>query len=666
MPCSNLLRRIVLILALLWLPTAILAGGFSLPGSVKLPDIPKVGASIPGLEGLLGDDTPVSTSFADAATEIPYLDAYSPEQPLPLEAMKKDSSGCFALRAGTYSFDAQSYCLHAGTYGPSKGDGYLYAPLKGSKAEVIRNIIEQSSNHPEIPQQNVQTLIWGIEARTKISEMSPEVQDAAKALLSKKQIASLNGGAFGVIPENQLTAILSKATEPVRKAMEFENAFREKLCNPSLSFPELEKVAVLTGDPPPNKDARVVPSMRWSYSPDGYFIRFKPHRYQATYFEVSCPDHYSIKRDDRGRITEMSDSQQNIIGIAYDDGIAPAAIAGDDGVKAYALSSIKFTSSVTRNGKPVEREWKNAGWMMAGIPSGKGKPEQGTGRFSGLKARYDMAVSLGKEFANATDKARRSLDRKKSLPTSTEDMNDMMDLSHLNAAISEVIATDAKTDAVIAWQAQEAIGAWQYVFKRSVNGDEVLVSALPEALIGLGVVGKTLSGDDVSQVTPLNPGKNVATPSDTGRQRLEQSSRSTGDKSATGSDGDNAIMKWFRDRMRDCGLDVTDEGGANGAQNGDSRTHGRHATSGSSSRRGGQSRFMALSFAPSASSAPANDPWDLVSATISQRDGQTVVGLRFTDTKSGRIVHLGKARANGDGEDVLNSTFGKAVKNAGL
>lgn len=428
-------------------------------------------------------------------------------------------------------------------------------------------------------------------------------------------------------------------------------------------------MAVLTGDPPRDKNAREVPSMRWSYNPDGYFIRFKPHRYQATYFEVICPDRHTITRDDKGRITKISDSQQNIIHIAYDDTAAPIAITGDDAVKASALSSVKFTSTVTRNGNPVEREWKNSGWVMVGVPGGKGKPDQGSGRFSGLKARYDTAVSLNKEFADEIGKARRSVGSKKSLPAVADYMGDMVDLSHLNAAISEVVASDVKDDAIVAWQAQEVIGAWQYTFKRSVNGEGVEVAALPDALIGLGVIGKTLKGDDVSQVTPLNPSRNVATPSDTGRQRLSQSSRGTGDKSAMGNDGNdnsNWFMDWVHDKMRDWGLDVTTAG--DGAESGNSRASGHLSSISSSSRTGGHSSLMALSFTPSAGSAsmPSADPWDLVSVTISQSDSQTVVGVRFTDTKTGRIVHLGKARAQGGGDDVRNATLDKAVKNAGL
>ncbi len=664
--CSNLFRRIVMISALLAMQTAAMAA-FGLPGGIKVPDVPKIGGgiSIPGLDGLLGnDEAPISTGFADAVTEIPFLDTYEPEQPLPLEAVDKDSSGGWSLRPGTYSFDAQSYCLHAGTHGPSKGEGYLYAPLRGSKADIIRAVVEQSANHPEIRETHVQQLIWGIEARTKLSEMPQEIRTAASSLLTEKQIASLDKGTFGVIPNNQLAPYLSKVTEPVRKALEFENAFRAKLCNPKLPFGELEKVAVLTGDLPRDKNARVVPSMRWSYNPDGYFIRFKPHWYAATYFEVSCPDRHSIVRDDRGRITEISDSQENIIRIAYDDGIAPTMITGDDAVKAYAISSIKFTSSVTRNDIPVEREWKNTGWVLVGLPNGKGTPEQGGGRISGLKGRYDEAVSLGKEFADTTGKARRSLDLKKPSPFAAANMTDMIDLSHLNAAISEAVAADAKDDAVVAWQAQEIIGAWQYVFKRSVNGDQVLVSGLPQALIGLGVIGKTLKGDDV---TPLNPSKNVATPSETGRQRLEQSSRSTSDNSATGSENnDNWFMAWVRSKMQDWGFDVSSEGTSNGAQNGDSRGHARRTTTSSSSKRGGHSKFMSLSFTANTSSAPSQSPWDMVTVTVSHVDGQTVVGVRFTDTKSGRIVHLGKARAIGESANVRNSALDLAVKNAGL
>ena len=63
--------------------------------------------------------------------------------------------GCFSRSdPGRNQFQAASYCLHAGTHGPGRGDGYLYAPLEGSRSGVIRAILQGSVGHPELPQQD--------------------------------------------------------------------------------------------------------------------------------------------------------------------------------------------------------------------------------------------------------------------------------------------------------------------------------------------------------------------------------------------------------------------------------------------------------------------------------------------------------------------------------
>ena len=67
--------------------------------------------------------------------------------------------------------NAQSYCLHAGTHGPSKGEGYVLAPLLGPKQVAVAAILMKSGWHPEIAQHDILVLIWGILARSKVSEI---------------------------------------------------------------------------------------------------------------------------------------------------------------------------------------------------------------------------------------------------------------------------------------------------------------------------------------------------------------------------------------------------------------------------------------------------------------------------------------------------------------
>src|SRR3990172_12957550 len=129
---------------------------------------------IPGLDIGLKQDSPITTSFDDALTSVPYLDDYPPRRVFPVCEMPAGPNDGYIVQPGVYRMEVWSYCLHAGTYGPSKGDGYLLAPLKGKRAKIIQAILDRSVDHPDIEQHDIQTLIWAILARTKISEMSPE------------------------------------------------------------------------------------------------------------------------------------------------------------------------------------------------------------------------------------------------------------------------------------------------------------------------------------------------------------------------------------------------------------------------------------------------------------------------------------------------------------
>src|SRR2546428_1745196 len=117
----------------------------------KLPKIPGL-EKIPGLDKILGNEPPITTSLADALTEVAFLDNFTPEFPLPLGTAPRTKEGEYKLRPGAYRYEAQSYCLHAGTHAPGRGEGYLYAPLRGPRAPIIRNLLRRSVQHPEIHQ----------------------------------------------------------------------------------------------------------------------------------------------------------------------------------------------------------------------------------------------------------------------------------------------------------------------------------------------------------------------------------------------------------------------------------------------------------------------------------------------------------------------------------
>ncbi|HEY1801301.1 MAG TPA: hypothetical protein VGG46_10245 [Terriglobales bacterium] len=263
---------------------------FCAPAVAQFPrfSIPKIslGNDIPF--DLMGKQ-PISTSFADTDQEVSLPDSFSPQTYTPLASMNVGPHGGYLLQPGAYEAVVESFCLHAGTHGPSSGDGYLYAPLKGAKAEIIQSILRGVAQHRDVPQPQIQTLIWAIEARAKLENLSPTLQLVAAELLTKKELLDLNGGALGLVPGAVWDKALQSAPPEARNLLQVEAEIRSKLASADSSFADIEKIAILAG--PANHDGISVPRGRWASHPGGFFVRYLPDGYTKMKIQVYVPAH---------------------------------------------------------------------------------------------------------------------------------------------------------------------------------------------------------------------------------------------------------------------------------------------------------------------------------------------------------------------------------------
>jgi hypothetical protein len=463
---------------------------FHLPKN--LPKIPGLDR-IPGLDKLLGKEPPVTTSLADAVTEVAFLDNFSPEFPLPLGSAPRTAEGDYRLRPGAYHYTAQTYCLHAGTFGPGRGEGYLYAPLRGQRAQIIRNILRHSVQHPEIKQHDIQVLIWSILARTKPTEMQPELQRVAAELLTPKELFDLNGGALGVLPDSVKQKALEQAPESLRRVLEAENRIRDLVTRANTSFADIERVAVLAGEPPAEPGDRAdLPRQRWSYHPAGYFVRFDPNGYPRTTVDVYVPEFFQIMRDDAGRITRLSDQYGYRIETTYApsrQNIAAGSLRGSE------FLSVRFIDGL--NGKNAAK-WEKSGWVLSG-PAGEGSGVAGeTLRMTDISSRIVVTQQRKAEFGKI-------LDRKKSGA-----LQQLLDLAGYYDAVNALAGKDPK----VARYPNLVLRAWQAAFV----GSHTAASSSMASASG--------ASDDISgNNSDFDPSGNVAVPGQTGRQRLSQSSR---------------------------------------------------------------------------------------------------------------------------------------------
>ncbi|MBF2063530.1 MAG: hypothetical protein IGS39_03720 [Calothrix sp. C42_A2020_038] len=260
--------------------------------SIPVPSIPTPSLPIPDVRKLLEGEPPISTSFADAGKQNTIPDNFPTKTFKPLTDLPRGHKGGFLLRPGFFELLVQSYCLRPGTYGPSKGRGYLNAPLKGSKAKIVRKILQNSVLYPEISQKDIQVLLWAIIARTKVSDMQPRIQKVAAKLLTGDEIFQLNGGALGLIPPQAFAQATASLPSSVRKVLEAEASIRKMLTQSGgTSFQELERIAVLVGELP--REGTEVPSQRWSLHPQGFYVRYLPSGYSKTLIQVYVPENFN-------------------------------------------------------------------------------------------------------------------------------------------------------------------------------------------------------------------------------------------------------------------------------------------------------------------------------------------------------------------------------------
>jgi len=298
----------------------------------------------------LEEDDPITTSLDDAVTEIPFLDDFEPAYFLPMGELPRGPGGYFLLMPGAFEIEWETFCLHAGTHGPGHGDGYLYAPLKGPKASIIKHLMENSRFHWEIPQRDLQVLIWAILARTKISDMDPHMQQTAATLLTDNEVAELEGFALDTVKTELFERAFGELPPTVQRIMQAKAELRNSLTSGSYTYSQLENIAVLPGDAPWTEDSRDVPAGRWSFHPDGYFVRYFPHGYPTTLIQVSVPDLCTIGRDANGDIMYLEDAWGNTLEIIDIPTLTTFTFTGPDPDNPREPISGTWTASSTPSG----------------------------------------------------------------------------------------------------------------------------------------------------------------------------------------------------------------------------------------------------------------------------------------------------------------------------
>ncbi len=197
----------------------------------------------------------------------------------------------YVLKPGYYELKLKSFCLKAGTYAPSKGDGYLYAPLKGPKEEIVDKLVKNWANHPEIKQSDVQALLWAIIAKANFKNLGPELQLVASKLLTPKDLLALSKMGLDFIPQSMMSDVKNSLPKSVQMVLDAENKIRQAFNSSSYSYTELEKYAMLAGI---NSEKSEIEYGTWGLHPNGFWISYRPSGYSHMTVRIYVPDTLKI------------------------------------------------------------------------------------------------------------------------------------------------------------------------------------------------------------------------------------------------------------------------------------------------------------------------------------------------------------------------------------
>ncbi len=505
---------LVLLAAFVLMASAGAIAQFRLP-QPRVPDVgdivrDQLDLRIPDLRRILDEPPALSSSFDDAVTGVPFLDDLDPVVTAPMCQLPFSGDGAFIVALpGMYELRARSYCLHAGTHGPGSGEGYLYAPLQGKLADVIQSVLDQSMVHPEVAQDRVQSLIWAIEAHARVSDMSPELREAADVLLTREQIHRLNGGALGMIPDELFDQAFVDVPDEVRMVLEAQARLRERLQQEVYDFEALENIAVLAGEPE-DEGGAVVPRGRWSWTPDGFFVRYFPHSYPDTTIQLYAPEAFSVVTDAAGRISEIVNRYGGTIQAFYADA-EPAAAGG--GVTAHRLASLRL---VTPTGEAIELTCSPDDLVLTGLPAG------GSGPGGAVGALYQVA-------AETMQQVREIAEHVPDASADPERMTALADLAQFTDAFERVTAEAIdEAPGLRTWlnMARRACASELTVLLGSepVAGTVATVRTTPMDGVRLALLPPTTTWQapmgNPGGLRPFRPSRGGAMPASRGRQRL--------------------------------------------------------------------------------------------------------------------------------------------------
>lgn len=338
----------------------------------QLPDLglPDVGGLLGGVKSLTDGREPITTALSDAVLPCTFLDDFTPDEALARTEPRRGPAGEWLFPPGIYRLSLLSFCMKPGAWRPAAGgDGYLRAPLKGPRADLIKGLLHRSATRDEVSQEGMQILLWAIIARTRLQDMPAETRALAERLLTPAELAELRGAALPVLRDDVVEQLVGKLPPFLQDLLRRQNQLRGLLSQGG-SYGELEAVAM--GEPGEPSPAGPRPSLVacygcWTHHPGGAFLRYDVESYALTHLWVVVPRQVTIARDRQGRITSLDDGQGCRVETTYQP--RGLRFRSEPGLRACRFATIRcILRDPAQPGGQREYLVRDRGWTFVGQP----------------------------------------------------------------------------------------------------------------------------------------------------------------------------------------------------------------------------------------------------------------------------------------------------------
>jgi hypothetical protein len=455
--------------------------------ALNLPNLNLPNLGVPGYS----PGSAVTTNIRDARPTAAWLEPLLQQE----QALAPMPAPSFNLAPGYFRFGLQSYCLHAGTYTPDRGDGYALAPYKGSRVGLVRSILQRSVQHPEVQQKDIQLLLWSIESGSNLNVYEPAFQARVAPVLTPAEILELN------LPVGQLIDRL--LPESLRDAASFYGSFRGQLVSAQNNFEEVQRLAVLTGVAPRGAGSIDVPGGSWSFDGQGFYVRPLPEGFSRTVLEVLRPAPFALQRDAQGRITSFASGGYRSE-VKYDDAPGRGQLSASDVQLIWRFKTLAVHGPAAGQ----DASAANVGFVVppsavaTALPLAAPGGPDGAGWFERAKQLKDLKKWID-EIKQYRETAHRDLQ-----PPSEQAIRDLTDLQHYQDGLNQALKVP-NFDRKLLW-----------------IGDHLVRVRMAVAYAACALAGDCVPGQNPGEVVPYDPTQNVVTPGNTSKQRLGVSARS--------------------------------------------------------------------------------------------------------------------------------------------